>query len=592
MRKLQFKELIIISLVEKSARKINLDADITIVTSKQNDTGKSCVIKSLYYALGAEPFNFHNEWKKIQPITILKFVNDGTDYCIMRKDRIVALFDGEMKLVRSFNGTGKELAEFYVDFLDFKLKLVHSSSLESQTPFPSFYFLPYYIDQDAGWKANWSSFEHLSAFKKWRKDLVEYHTGIKPNKYYEEKAKKAILQDQKSELDNELKVISKVYNRTISETKITNLDVDVNISDFKAEINELVTSLSRLSEKEDSYKSKLNRLFDEKILIEHQINIATKTQKELRKDLEYAELQSSEIICPTCGCVYKNSIEGRFSIAQDEDRCYQVILELQEKLLNIKKKIEAEKESFRDYSDEKNDIESILNRKKENIKFRDYVDSVGRKSFNVNLKREMTQIGTKISGLKEQLDSIDKEMEIYNNPEHKEGIMNYYIENMRKNLHSLDVQKLMEKEYNSISCQIKESGSDLSRALLAYYYAILNTMAAYSSTIACPIVIDSPLQNEQDEQNIKKILEFIRDKKPSEMQLILGCVGMDGLEFREDAVILNGVEFKNANYLFLDNKYAALSKTEYPKLFEELKTYIDILILNEENDIVLESEEN
>ena len=507
MKKLRFKELIIISLVEKSARKINLDADITIVTSKQNDTGKSCVIKSLYYALGAEPFNFHKEWMKIQPITILKFINDGVDFCIMRKDRIVALFDGEMKLVRSFNGVGKELAEFYVDFLNFKLKLVHSSSLESQTPFPSFYFLPYYIDQDAGWKANWSSFEHLSAFKKWRKDLVEYHTGIRPNKYYEEKAKKAILQDQKSELDNELKVISKVYNRTISETKVTNLDVDVNISDFKAEINELVTSLSSLSEKEDRYKSKLNKLFDEKILIEHQINIATKTQKELRKDLEYAELQPSEIICPTCGYVHKNSIEGKFSIAQDEDRCYQVILELQEKLFNVNKKIEAEKESFKDYSEEKSNIESILNRKKEKIKFRDYVDSVGKKSFNVNLKREMAQIGTRINGLKEQLDSIDKEMDIYNNPEHKDGIVNYYIESMRKNLHSLDVQKLMEKEYNSISCQIKESGSDLSRALLAYYYAILNTMAAYSSTTACPIVIDSPLQNEQDEQNIKKILE-------------------------------------------------------------------------------------
>lgn len=578
--------------MEKSARKINLDADITIVTSKQNDTGKSCVIKSLYYALGADPFNFHKEWKKIQPITILKFMNDGADYCIMRKDRIVALFDGEMKLVRSFNGTGKELAEFYVDFLNFKLKLVHSSSLESQTPFPSFYFLPYYIDQDAGWKANWSSFEHLSAFKKWRKDLVEYHTGIRPNKYYEEKAKKAILQDQKSELDNELKVISKVYNRTISETKVTNLDVDVNISDFKAEINELITSLSRLSEKEDRYKSKLNKLFDEKILIEHQINIATKTQKELRKDLEYAELQPSEIICPTCGCIHKNSIEGRFSIAQDEDRCYQVILELQEKLFNINKKIEAEKECFKDYSEEKSNIESILNRKKENIKFRDYVDSVGKKSFNVNLKKEMAQIGAKINGLKEQLDSIDKEMDIYNNPEHKDGIINYYIENMRKNLHSLDVQKLMENEYRSISCQIKESGSDLPRALLAYYYAILNTMAAYSSTIACPIVIDSPLQDEQDEQNIKKILEFIRDKKPGEMQLILGCVGMDGLEFRDDAVVLNGVEFKNANYLFLDNKYAALSKAEYPKLFEELKTYIDILILNEENDTVFEREEN
>ena len=63
-------------------------------------------------------------------------------------------------------------------------------------------------------------------------------------------------------------------------------------------------------------------------------------------------MQPKEIVCPTCGCVHKNSIEGRFSIAQDEDRCYQVILELQEKLFSINKKIEAEKEGFKDYSED------------------------------------------------------------------------------------------------------------------------------------------------------------------------------------------------------------------------------------------------
>ena len=65
---------------------------------------------------------------------------------------------------------------------------------------------------------------------------------------------------------------------------------------------------------------------------------------------------------------------------------------------------------------------------------------------------------------------------------------------------------------------------------------------------------------------------------------------MNGLEFKDNAVVLIGVEIKNANYLFLDNKYAALSKEEYPKLFEELKSYIDILILGEENDSLIEKE--
>lgn len=564
--------------MEKTARRINLDSEFTIITSQENDTGKSCVIKSIYHALGASPANFHNEWEKIQPITILKFEKDGDLFSILRKERIIAIFDSKMSLIKSFKSIGKELSVFYEDFFDFRLKLVGSTDLETKTPFPSHYFLPFYIDQDAGWKANWSSFDDLRAFKEWKKDLVDYHTGIRPNKYYESKAKKAKSIQEKQEKQNEANVINRVYMKTIEKSKLTHLDMDVNIADFKKEISELMRMMTTLSEIETKYKTHLMELYNDRAIILHQIGIATKTKKDLKKDFEFSETLPEEVVCPTCGTVHLNTFTQRYLIAQDEGRCYQLILDLKVSLNDIEKKIEKAKLNFDENSEKKTDIENILNRKKENVRLKDYIDSVGQKSFNVNLKKELHIVEDEVAILENELKDIDKEMRGFDNPKHKEGIIDYYVEFMRTFLHELDVQKLSEDNYKKISSNIKENGSDLSRALLAYYYSILRVMQLFSSTYDCPIVIDSPLQDEQDAINKIKILKFIKEQKPSGSQLILGCVGMDELIITDTYTKINGVTFDQANTINLDVKFQALKKEDYNILFDEFKEYIDILL--------------
>jgi hypothetical protein len=99
--------------------------------------------------------------------------------------------------------------------------------------------------------------------------------------------------------------------------------------------------------------------------------------------------------------------------------------------------------------------------------------------------------------------------------------------------------------------KLTETGSDLPRLVLAYDYAILNMIWRNSRAARVPIVLDSPNQQDQDPDNLKKMLEFIREQTPDEEQLILGLVDPQGVEF-------GGIEHE------FNRKLAVLSSEEYP----------------------------
>ena len=87
-------------------------------------------------------------------------------------------------------------------------------------------------------------------------------------------------------------------------------------------------------------------------------------------------------------------------------------------------------------------------------------------------------------------------------------------------------------------CKINEQGSDLPRALLAYGFSILNVMRDHASSVFCPIVIDSPIQQEPDKENHERILTFIRDNRPDDSQLIVAVGDTKEIEFDGDTVLL------------------------------------------------------
>jgi hypothetical protein len=82
-----------------------------------------------------------------------------------------------------------------------------------------------------------------------------------------------------------------------------------------------------------------------------------------------------------------------------------------------------------------------------------------------------------------------------------------------------------------VDSNIRETGSDLPRALLAYYFALIHTMKRFSTSAFCPIVVDTPVQQDQDQANAAHMISFCLSQAPEGSQLILGTVGLHGVKY-------------------------------------------------------------
>lgn len=314
MKSLKFQELLLVSHIEKRARKIYFHPKATVIRGI-NDTGKSSIIKSIFSTFGADPKNIHPRWKRANVASLLRFSINGTEYAIYRYGRSYSLFSGGGHLIGTFESVTNQLGPKLAELFDFKLALI-ARDAESKTPPPAYLFLPYYIDQDKGWTENWSSFERLGQFKNWRQDLVYYHTGIHPNQWYELTAIIRTLEIAKEEPIQRERILKNVLRRL--EKRLSTARFDIDVEAYKDEINRLLQKCEFLRKEEEDYKNKLVELDTERIRLEAQQEIVDFARKELFADYKFADKLISEYVeCPTCGASYTNSFAERFNIACD-----------------------------------------------------------------------------------------------------------------------------------------------------------------------------------------------------------------------------------------------------------------------------------
>lgn len=85
----------------------------------------------------------------------------------------------------------------------------------------------------------------------------------------------------------------------------------------------------------------------------------------------------------------------------------------------------------------------------------------------------------------------------------------------------LGVYSLSDNVFKNINSSIEESGSDLPRAILAYFFTALKAIENNRNATHFPVVIDAPNQQEQDKKNLRKMLNFILESRPVDRQLIV-----------------------------------------------------------------------
>ena len=163
MKEVYFKQIMIADLQNKTARVQPFEKGLNVVTSIDNHVGKSSLLKSLYYTLGAE-VDFDSVWDRQSKLYVVTLSVDETEYCIARFIKRFAVFEGKT-LLKITDSVTQELAPLLGDIFDFSVYLPNKDTGKVEMAPPAFTFMPYYIDQDKGWSGLYDSFASITQYK-------------------------------------------------------------------------------------------------------------------------------------------------------------------------------------------------------------------------------------------------------------------------------------------------------------------------------------------------------------------------------------------------------------------------------------------
>ncbi|PIP95186.1 MAG: hypothetical protein COW00_13610 [Bdellovibrio sp. CG12_big_fil_rev_8_21_14_0_65_39_13] len=439
------------------------------------------------------------------------------------------MFDQSEQLLLKTTSITKELTPFFSKLFDFHLYLPDQSG-DSSLATPAFLFLPFYIDQDRGWRESFDSLQHLKQFRGYRNPTIEYHTGIRPKEYYQLQIDKNKNNSQKEILEREIELLDSTWVK--QKKKLNDLGTfKINIEEFEEDIKRLLEKITNLKNEQKKHKDKILE-FNELLVVSTAQLMGLKDGLKARSlDFDFLGKSPVHLECPLCKTEFENSFQERLEIAADIGDLKGYESEVIEEVETLNRKIRDQYEKLKGLEVLQAEIEEILMEKKGQVLLQDYLRHVGRKEFIDELQENISQYKVELDKILLEIKRISKEMKEILDEDRISEIEKMFFIKMKKYLTDLNV-KLSEEYFKELtSHKFEKSGSDKPRALLAYFFSILSIVKKYSTSTFCPIIIDSPNQQDQDKENAPLMIKFILENCSDEDQLILGAVDTHGVEF-------------------------------------------------------------
>lgn len=517
----------LVSEKEQSARKIEFSDGANFFLGS-NDCGKSFVMKSIYYSLGADP-QVHPRWRDAAVVTLVTFSVGGDSYSLLRNGRQFSLFDSNDQCLWVVEGITAGLTPKLGELFDFELRLSESRTGKQILATPAFQYLPFYIDQDRGWTGIWNSFLGLGQFQRWKQEVKNYHSGLKPARYYVLKQKETELVKRIDVLQAELTGVLSTRERFSEDRAEAYFDIDP--EDFLARLDGSIADLEAIQNKEQWVKRKLLDIRNKKRGISTQKDVADAVAREVNKDLAFLEsLDSVCVECPTCGEEYENGFAERFGFVDDIEQARDISEQLSAELVALSEEEGQVEKELGGVSEAVARMKERLAVEREGMTLHEFIRAQGEKEVDLLFMQREKTIKDMLRELEADRSEIAKELKAITDRDRQAEVYKYFNEAMSSNLEYLQVTTLHEKDYKNISTSISETGSDLPRAVLAFTYAFLSVVKQFGNSTFMPIVIDSVNQQEQDSKNLRRMIDFIVEKRPEGAQLIVGSVDFLGRE--------------------------------------------------------------
>ena len=268
------------------------------------------------------------------------------------------------------------------------------------------------------------------------------------------------------------------------------------------------------------------------------------------------------VSCPTCGTILKNTLSTRYLMNLDVEECEEKIEKYTSQITKVNKEIDDLESKMKNLNKDFQGISVILNRKRNTIKLQDALISFGIKDYLVKLNTDIEKLIVDNDSKNEEIKKITKNLKQIEKKSSKiKDAFNTNINLYISNLGITDIEISKKKKIGEI---INSGGSDLARATLGYVFSYFNLIVNNDQAVIFPIVIDTPLQQEQSTESTEEVFNLLLDNAPKEAQVIVATTNTYG---RDN---------EGKKYSFL-KKQSVLNEEDYRKCEQQYFKYLSLL---------------
>lgn len=574
MPNLIFNRLLILSNSSKQANQFEFKKTLNLITAVDNSVGKSTLVKLLFWGLGCEPF-LDSNWKSTDSKTIVEFEIDGESYSVLRYNNQIKL-KGEKIEKKEYDKVTGDYSKDLAQILNFKALLPNRFEEHMDVPPPAFYFLPFYIDQKRSWSTAWNNFDKLQQYANWKSTIVKYHVGLLPERHFELEKVKSEKKEAKKSFENQINKIETTLE--VVQNYIPKISVATTNSErFQKITSEIKVDLNKLQLNQENLLNDLTNLNSEKVYLENQKNISEKIIRDLDKDYKFTieNLEEDEIECPLCGVVHENSIINRTSIMTDKSQAENQLNTIIEELEKVNKKLASKQKALDRARVEIEEINAkyVLewdeineNGEKEKTNISQVIENIAGNSIKQTVLEDKSSKISSVADLKSDIKNIKDEQKNILTKKQKEEIINTFNNLFHGFIKKMDAEGINTSSINSPldynKIVIEGGAAEGTRGILAYYLSIYKMVQKFSTEVKSALVIDTPNQHEQSEDNYEKIVDILNSDNLENSQIILCAMENDHLEpFK-----------KSANVITLDDN-KILSKSGFEKTKKHFEAF-------------------
>ena len=538
--------LSMVDLTNQEAKRITFTPTKNFITSVHNHLGKSVIMKSIYYTLGADVY-FPATIKKLNLLTYIDFNLAGKSYRIARLGRqFCAYCDGVF--ISKYSSVG-EFEGFLSNLFALEINLVGKRIEDSIiTCPPTFYYLPYYIDQENGWAIASYSFKDAGMVDaRQRKDSFYFHLGSLDKTYVTISRQEMINAAKVKSLTAENEKLCTVVDTLKMGIDAVHMSFDTEsleraIAERKQEINNLLQKLQ-------TDRNELISLEDEAVRTAHDKNILARYIR--RKDKLHISMEDHTVECPRCGNLFDHSISEQIektylmtTLFDDYARIIELEISLSRKINKLKGRFEKNQQLLKDYertlSADEGVYEAYLKSKATAQLLSEYSERIG---FNA----------IEISRLEENNKEIHKQIKSFGERKAKANIE--YQLHFRNILTHFDIPEDQIEDGSDLGASITASGAYGPRAKISQVLAFIQAKQQESpDIISFPVVIDSPNTLEQDTEHFENVMRTLLTWSNTNNQIIVASI--QGAEIAASIEGVNIIMLSNeANHLFNSDEY-------------------------------------